>query len=236
MRLFKRIPDWFCFDQGYSNFQQLMDCPRADRLPLLRLALASDRERLAAEQAAFEKLKARLDAEECHPLPAKRIRQFLEEAAPDFVPLEFDEKGNSRPADLQLEEQQSKSEVEEVGTLFKESPRTLVKCTASVEEGAWPEWEEEDEGVMVAEEAMDFQPTSSPGVDITNVVVEEEEEVVVNNFGVRGPGSPLNGLSVVRRLYAFQFKLKRFPFKAHLSCFRTCFHPPPQCRRCRNLE
>ncbi|KAL5964883.1 hypothetical protein TSMEX_007410 [Taenia solium] len=153
---------------------QLMDCPQADRLPLLRLALESDRERLAAERVAFERLKARLDAEECHPLPAKRIRQFLEEAAPEFVPLEFDGKGNSRPAHLQLEEQQSEPKMEEVGKLYKGSPRASVKCTASVEEGAWPD---------------------SPGVDITNVV-EEEEEVMVNNFGVREPKSPLNGLSV----------------------------------------
>ncbi|VDK41282.1 unnamed protein product [Taenia asiatica] len=175
---------------------QLMDCPQADRLPLLRLALESDRERLAAERVAFEKLKARLDAEECHPLPAKRIRQFLEEAAPEFVPLEFDEKGNSRPAHLQLEEQQSEPKMEEVGKLYKDSPRASLKCTASVEEGAWPEWEEEEEEEeVVAQEAMDFQPTSSPGVDITNVV-EEEDEVMVNNFGVREPKSPLNGLSV----------------------------------------
>ncbi|VDM22039.1 unnamed protein product [Hydatigera taeniaeformis] len=174
---------------------QLMDCPQADRLPLLRLVLESDRERLAAERAAFEKLKARLDAEECHPVPSKRIRQLLEEAAPDFIPLEFDEKGNSRPANLQLDEQRSKSKMEEVGTLFEESPRSLVKCTASVEEGAWPEWEEEEEEAVVAEDAMDFQPPSSPGDDISNVVVDEEE-IVVNNFGGHEPRSPLNSLPV----------------------------------------
>lgn len=175
---------------------QLMDCPQADRLPLLRLALESDRERFAAERTAFEKLKARLDAEECHPLPSKRIRQFLEEAASDFVPLEFDGKGNSRPAILQLEEQQSKPKVEEVGPLFEQSPRASVKCTASVEEGAWPEWEEEEEEVVIAEEAEDFQPPNSPGMDIASVVVEEEDEVVVNSYGGHEPRSPLNGLSV----------------------------------------
>nr|CDS16641.1 phosphopantothenate cysteine ligase [Echinococcus granulosus] len=175
---------------------QLMDCPQADRLPLLRLALESDRERFAAERTAFEKLKARLDAEECHPLPSKRIRQFLEETASDFVPLEFDGKGNSRPAILQLEEQQSKPKVEEVGPLFEQSPRASVKCTASVEEGAWPEWEEEEEEVVIAEEAEDFQPPNSPGMDIASVVVEEEDEVVVNSYGGHEPRSPLNGLSV----------------------------------------
>ncbi|EUB64503.1 hypothetical protein EGR_00453 [Echinococcus granulosus] len=159
-------------------------------------ALESDRERFAAERTAFEKLKARLDAEECHPLPSKRIRQFLEEAASDFVPLEFDGKGNSRPAILQLEEQQSKPKVEEVGPLFEQSPRASVKCTASVEEGAWPEWEEEEEEVVIAEEAEDFQPPNSPGMDIASVVVEEEDEVVVNSYGGHEPRSPLNGLSV----------------------------------------
>ena len=195
-----------------------MECPKADRVSLTRLILEGDRERFAAERDAYEKLKTRMNAEESQhrPLPPKRIRSFLKEVAPDFIPLEFDENGNSRPAAVQLEEERrefesQKGQVSDPKLTDEEnksgwtgvtpSPRPLLKCGASVEEGgAWPEWDVEAEPIGVEEEdeevVVDFQPSLSPEMDIANVVIEDE----VNNFDGPDSRSPLNGLPTVIRI------------------------------------
>ncbi|KAM7540149.1 hypothetical protein Aperf_G00000041620 [Anoplocephala perfoliata] len=179
---------------------QLMECPSADRIPLTRLLKESDRERLGAEQAAFDKVKRLLEVE-THPIPVKRIRQILDEAAPEFIPLEFDEKGNSRPAVLQFE-------VEETQKSGPPTNEELVGATQDSpmkpqEVGDWPAWKDDDENGIIAdddeddddEDDIEFQPSASPDIDIADVVVEDDvPDISLNNFANHEATSPLNGL------------------------------------------
>ena len=210
-----------------------MECPKADRVALTRLVLESESERLAAERQAFEKLKARMNLEESQhgSLPPKRIRRILEEAAPNFIPLEFDENGNSRPANIHLEEEaeeekkaqenppKPKMHEEEddakglAAVASVSSPKPSLKC------GAWPEWtEDEPEAMDVGEEeeevVVDFQTAPSPEMDIANVVVEDE----VNCFDGPEPRSPLNALPTVRRAFLTILNVKLL-FIINFFCF-----------------
>lgn len=165
-------------------WQHSLDNLINDRICLAQLALESDRERLAAERAAFDVLRDRLvaasnrdNADEDPLAPAssiasaaKRIRHILAAADPPFVPLEFDDLGNSREASLkQLADLVTKVEEEKDKTSQPSLPQSSAVATRvqkvepseGEEEEEWPEFE---------------NSMSSPGFDIANVVVEEEEE------------------------------------------------------------
>ncbi|VDO04809.1 unnamed protein product [Rodentolepis nana] len=171
---------------------QLMERPSVDRIPLTRILRDSESERLEAERTAFNKIKT-LMAEGAQPPSAKRIRQLLEDAAPDFITLEFDENGNSRPAALQLED-----EVEE-----KKPPKPREQIDLETPRGippdsAWPTWEIGNMNIDADDDGdIGFRPPS-PDVDIANVVVEEDEvqDISLNNFGEHGSIPPLNSLSM----------------------------------------
>ncbi|VUZ47135.1 unnamed protein product [Hymenolepis diminuta] len=171
----------------YVEKWQLMERPSVDRIPLTRLLRDGERERLEAERTAFDKITT-LMAEAAQPPSAKIIRQLLNDAAPDFIPLEFDKNGNSRPAILQLEEEEGKLEER----MELENPRGIPP------DPAWPTWEMGSTTIGVDDDDggdIDFRPPS-PDVDIANAVVEEDEvpDISLNKFGERSTIPPLNGL------------------------------------------
>nr|CDS26442.1 phosphopantothenate cysteine ligase [Hymenolepis microstoma] len=177
----------------YVEKWQLMERPSVDRIPLTRLLRDSETERFEAERTAFNKIKT-LMAEAAQPPSAKRIRQLLEDAAPDFITLEFDENGNSRPAILQLEEKEEEAEE-------KKPPKPREQIDLETPRGippdsAWPTWEIDNMIIDVDDDGdIDFRPPS-PDVDIANIVVEEDEvqDISLDNFGEHGTISPLNSL------------------------------------------